>query len=112
MAMDRADFFAPEANCKLRGCTSQKFEAENSSGVEEAEKATVLERDRREDAEERAKKAEARPRLERHHVLALLGAVRDRGEDDDLPEALNLLRAALTQPDPQPEQCGGSGEGR
>jgi len=35
--------------------------------------------------------------LEQHHVLALLGAIRSgaASEDDDLPEALNCLRASL-----------------
>jgi hypothetical protein len=74
-------------------------ESPGNSG-EEIERELVLERDLREDAEERARRAESRPRLEQHHVLALLGAVRDRGEDDDLPQALELLRANLTQPVP------------
>jgi hypothetical protein len=80
---------------------------EEEGMLEQAEREIVKERDRREDAEERARKAEARPRLEHHHVLALLGAVRDRGDDDDLPEALDRLRAALTQQQQAPSNSGG-----
>lgn len=34
-------------------------------------------------------------RLEQHHLQALLGALRDNGEDDDLPEARSILVAAV-----------------
>lgn len=36
------------------------------------------------------------PALKQHHILALLGAIRPGVDDGDLPEALDLLRAALS----------------